>query len=513
VGNLNSFSSVTPADTPRHSLFAEVAAWLMSLGVTVALMILILHDYAGIDHWFLAPAFIWGLITGRDVMLWLFGKTDAFDPVALIALLSFSRGFIASLLRLSTNTWLAYVDYPADWRPWVGGIAAINAVGYVVLRISVAGVEYFPGRPVRKIRVFNRRSAPVVLAAFIMLSLLAQLTVFALVGGVSYGDDGVRGVGQLLMLAEPLPILLGFGFVLHHQHRPPPSMLKIFTFLVIIFVVTMLVGGLRGSRSNTIFTMFLAVATIHFTLRSIPRKFLFVSAVAACAFVYAYGFYKKYGADGFMRAAVSASARYEMSHSDRGEGEWYGRVLGGGTNTFTLYRIARRDSDYELAMGETYLGGISRLIPSFIWPNRPPGVIKQGTNVLHGAGTWPTKETSLVWGLGGEAMLNFGPFAAAFAPALIGIMLGGLRRMIRMFPRMDVRRLLIPIAFLCILTINGSNSRSLPFLVFKHSFVVTVCVYLSSFTVSLAQARGDASWQTSKIPPKAHDGSANQGHG
>ncbi len=64
-----------------------------------------------------------------------------------------------------------------------------------------------------------------------------------------------------------------------------------FTYLVL----TMLFGGLRGARSNTVWAIFWAVGMIHFFVRPVPKKIIFAGAVFLFGFMYVYGFFKSGG--------------------------------------------------------------------------------------------------------------------------------------------------------------------------------------------------------------------------
>lgn len=467
----------------------EITCWILSICATVCLMAITLGGYEGAAHWFLVPLFCYGMFVGRDVAHWLLGSTDTFDPVSFFAILIYTRGFIATLLNVSTDTWLTYVEYPNDWRPWVGGMAAISASGYVAMRVAVYATRFLPRLAQKRTYVFQGSRAVCALVICIAVSLTAELIVMIILGGVSGAVEAhqsrteTAGIGQLLMFSEPLPLLLVFAYVTYARRKTPPRLFAICIFLCLLFLITMFVVGLRGSRSGVLLAMFVALGTIHFSLRRIPKRLILVSVIAGAAFIYFYGFYKHFGVSGIQRAVTSASARHEMAHSNRGEGAWYVRLIGGGTNTYTLYRICRPNSDYDYALGETYVGGLARLIPSFIWSDRPPGVMKSGTDMLYGPGTWPKKETSLAWDLTGEAMLNFGPLAAAIVPVITGLLLGLLRRFMRSLATFDARRLLISTAFVCVLVISSSSSRSLPFQLSKHAFWVTVCVILGSTQV------------------------------
>jgi uncharacterized membrane protein len=53
----------------------------------------------------------------------------------------------------------------------------------------------------------------------------------------------------------------------------------------VFFGLLILFGGLRGSRSNFVWSLFWAVAVVHFCIRSIPRRVVFPGIAALLGFM------------------------------------------------------------------------------------------------------------------------------------------------------------------------------------------------------------------------------------
>jgi hypothetical protein len=467
--------------------------------MTALLMTVVLFRYDGVLHWFVIPVFFYGVVVGRDVVDWVCGRLDTFDPLGILAVGIYLRGFLAAILRVATDNWLGYVVHPSDWRPWVGYAALSTTLGYVLMRIVARYVLTLPARTPDRVRTLGKSRFYIGLSFLVCVGVTANVIVLLLFDGIGgymsafEAREGFRDLGLLLVFAEPLPILLALGYVVSQQGRQrQPPWFSIITTLAVIFILTMLVGGLRGSRSNVVWTLFVSLGMIHTCLRPVPRKLIFAGILALLPFIYFYSFYKHHGADGFQRALASANARDQMAYSAAGEGRWFARFVGGGTDTFTLYRIFRADSDYKFTLGLTYIEALTRFVPSFIWGGeRPPGVIKAGTDVLHGPGAWPRVRTSLVWGLHGEGLLNFGPIGAIAAYVIPGMIIGAIWHRMRVWPRFDARRLLLPLMVLFLIIIEGSSSRQLPFLLVKNGFVLVLCIYFGSNGVRLSQLEYD----------------------
>ena len=102
--------------------------------------------------------------------------------------------------------------------------------------------------------------------------------------------------GAVYAVSESFPLLLMIGYcVLARRQRFLASWAMLALVLVIYLVLTMLFGGLRGARSNTVWAIFWAVGMIHFFVRPVPKKIIFAGAVFLFGFMYVYGFFKSGG--------------------------------------------------------------------------------------------------------------------------------------------------------------------------------------------------------------------------
>ena len=89
-------------------------------------------------HWFVIPTVICGALIGVDLFRWVAGETDIFDPVGLLSAVGAHFFFLAPMLQVITDTKLLYVlDQPTDYRPWLGLMGCINAVGLVCYRLAL----------------------------------------------------------------------------------------------------------------------------------------------------------------------------------------------------------------------------------------------------------------------------------------------------------------------------------------------------------------------------------------
>ena len=149
---------------------------------------------------------------------------------------------------------------------------------------------------------------------------------------------------------------------------------------------------------------------------------------------------------------------------------------------FLLHRLWKSDSDYRYAWGRTYLGSIALLIPSSIWPDRPPTKTKEGTDAEFGAGTYDEGQwySSHVYGIAGETMLNFGPFPIPLAYLLVGVIVGRLRRFLWGLQPGDTRLLLFPLLVMSCFSILSSDSDNLLFNFIKDGLIPITAVWIGS---------------------------------
>ncbi len=89
----------------------------------------------GCWHWFAIPTFFCGVIIGLDLIDWLRGRLDVFDPVGLVGVMGFHWFFLAPLLQVDSNyTLLVDSVRLADPREWLGWIGVLNLTGLIMYR-------------------------------------------------------------------------------------------------------------------------------------------------------------------------------------------------------------------------------------------------------------------------------------------------------------------------------------------------------------------------------------------
>ncbi len=120
--------------------------------------------------------------------------------------------------------------------------------------------------------------------------------------------------------------------------------------------------------------------------------------------------------------------------------------------------------DYQFAWGKTYVQDFAFFIPHVVWPDRPEGKVSAGTEALFGRGSYDAvvHRSTYIYGLAGEAMLNFPPIVAPLAFLVLAFVVSKLRSFI-LADKDDLRLLLIPVFAYGSVLLMGSDLDNLLF--------------------------------------------------
>jgi hypothetical protein len=244
----------------------------------------------------------------------------------------------------------------------------------------------------------------------------------------------------------------------------------------------MFFGGLRSNRSNVVWNLFWAVALVHFCLRPIPLKLIGLGVGFLLLFMWVFALYKAAGlgtvevlADGEAREVVSRRSNRTVDNVILGD---LGRS---DVQAFLVYRLTAPSCDFEYGLGRTYLGGVAVLVPKNLWPSRPVATGREGTEAQYGRGSFnpPWTESPRVYGLAGEAMLNFGPFAVPFAFIPWGLLVAWVRRPLAAWHPADPRFLVYPLLVIFAFTALFQDVENLVFFLFKNGTVPVLVLLLA----------------------------------
>ncbi len=476
--------------TGAHGLLGR-NNYFLSFMICASAAVLLSAIFDRLFHWLLIPVVLCGTLIGNDAIEWFKKDTDTFDPKAVFGLYGIYFFFVAPMLHVILDYWMKYVTPPPDWRPWLGYMAFLNLLGLIAMvKARDLVLRKKKAREPKKIWTFDKKRFLPFLLIFLAASFFLQIYVYASRGGLigyitAYTEkqtDVFQGMGWVFMISESFPILAIIGFAVYAKGNKFLSSWPVLTIILLMFLVAQfLFGGLRGSRSNTVFMLIWAVGIIHFWIRPVPKKMIIIGLSFLFLFMYFYAFYKAAGIEAvdIFRDIKRTSILEERTGRDE-KSLLLGDFSRSDVQAFILYRISG-NSDYRLALGRTYVGALSILIPRQLWHNKPPTKVKEGTDVMYGMGTYSPDGTasSNVYGMSGEAMLNFGPLAVVVFFVLLGILTGIVEKM-RTLETVDSRNMLVPLLIILPVIVLVSDLDNIIFALIKQGFAPFILIFISS---------------------------------
>jgi hypothetical protein len=486
-----SSSQIFPPETLPRTLRRRKAAedYILASLLVVVLLFGFLATSPAIEHWFVLPLFFCGILSSVDLVRWARGRLDAFDPQTVIGFLAFYGFFIAPLLHVTWDRFGAGYDLIlwGDWRPWLGGMALLNAVGLVLYRLAA---NYFYRRtsiPV-SFRQFDPDRLLPVFGIGMAVATAGLLYLYSEMGGISgiitafesYPEQFV-GKGWLLIFASPLTVITVITLTVMLTSGSDPRKKKFFYAVLLLIAAGIghfLLLGWYGSRSATIWALFWMAGIVHYRFRKLSTQFLAVGLLVLLAFMYFYGFYKEQGRRGFEVIRDPKLWVNPRGYQRDLQGMFLGDLARADTTAYILHNLVVSPQEYDYRWGLTYAGGLAILIPTNFWADRPKFKVAAGTEAQLGKRSqW---ESSRVYGLNGEAMLNFGPLGIPPMFALFGAALGWYRKKYRSWDMKEARLLLAP--FFTILFVIGfvGDSDVLVFGAVTQGALPVACVYLAS---------------------------------
>jgi hypothetical protein len=443
-------------------------------------------------HCFLIPLIACGTIAGVDVIRWIRGRLDLFDPKAVIGCLAFYGCFVTPALHVMWDRFGVNNDLVlgGDWRPWLGAMAALNAATLLVYRLSHNYVFNYAAKSTTTWKIDKKR-----FHFFFSLALACSVAgvyaFFSLLNGIpgmvkSFEENlqAYTGKGWLLVFAWPLSVLcfiiLIYVWTNRELHRRRPASIGI--ALVCAFGLgQFILMGWYGSRSATIWAMFWMAGIIHYRVDRLSRKVVAVGLVFLIAFMYFYGFYKDQGRTAF-GVIESPSAWTQPTGYRDIKLLLLDDLARADVNAYMLYNLVKFPKDYDYRWGLTYIGAPSFLVPRFLWPNRPNYKVDAGTEATLGKSS--SYDSMRVYGLTGEALLNFGPWGVLPAYAIYGACLGWYRRKLTSWGPADARTFLAPLVTILFATAFIADSDNVLFL-----FVVDGSLITAAFLASIKKVR------------------------
>jgi hypothetical protein len=439
-------------------------------------------------HWYLIPVMACGVLSGVDIVRWCRGRLDLFDPKTLVGCLAFYGFFIAPLLNVAWDTYgVGDLILWGDWRPWLGAISALNAVGLVAYRL--ASNWAFAKSHISNVRweLDSKKFYPIFALALCISCVGATVFIWQLNGisGVieayENNQEAFLGKGWLLLFAWPLVVLSFIIIVYAWTNREKVGrryLIGGMAFLSVAGIAHFLLLGWYGSRGTTIWALFWMAGTIHYRFRQLPQKMMALGIIFLIAFMYFYGFYKE-NKTASLQVLRSPSLWFEPAGYQRDfKFLLLGDLARADSNASILHNLVKDAGDYDYRWGLTYAAAFTILIPRNFWPDRPEVRVDAGSEALWGKGN--SLRSSRLYGLGGEALLNFGPWGIAPMFALFGLIMGWYRRKLTSWNKLDARMFLAPFFTSIVVRALVYDSDNLVFSTVVEGTLVVVAIFAAS---------------------------------
>jgi hypothetical protein len=310
---------------------------------------------------------------------------------------------------------------------WVSLWSLLNLIGVILFLFTtkISYTFYFKRQASsRKTWSFNPGKLFSFGSILLCVSFITQIYIYASFGGIggfinAFSErqsvglseyNPFKGYGLAMLIAESFKVLLPIMVIYLFRNSPSIKTRKGFISMMFIFLILFLFfGGLRGSRSSTLFSLFFAAGMYHFYIQPISRKMVILGGIAFILFSSGYYWYKIAGSNGI--SAIWDSSSIDV-HSEREDVTKY--LISRDLGRMDIQSLALKrhlSEDYEYSLGRTYLVSIFSSIPKQIIPYSPDQITKEKTEILYGEGRYSPgsiRQTTLVMGQFGESFINFG---------------------------------------------------------------------------------------------------------
>ena len=446
-------AALATAAAPRAAAQPGPADYAIATVLCLAIVAAFMAHSREVAHWFLMPLMCCGILVGSDAVRWLRGAYDTFDPKGLVGLLGLHFFFVAPLLFVSLGGVMVEKNAPSEFRPWMGLMGGLNAAGLVLYKLAerraARGTKVYrtiwaaePGRTTMRLGAAVAVSVVCALALFVVFGGFRGLAQAATEEAATFAGWGIPRI-----IAYALPLLLLIFITAHRQQKRLPRAGLILVALVLgaVFAAQFFVVGGTTSRGATMTSVVWALLVVHYMWGRINRRMLIYLMLPGLMFLWLMSIYKYYG----LRLQEYVSTGSTIAElSDKSNRTFAGMLIGdlSRTDVHASLAHARRAAPYDaqLRYGMTYPAGVFPMIPRWIWFDRPAdsGKVVAGTDWQHGRGyyrPYTTLRSSRAYGIGGEALINFGFLGVPLAYGVLGWLIGRHRRSLRALHPGDFR--------------------------------------------------------------------------
>lgn len=395
------------------------------------------------------------------------GEYELIDAGAIVGVLGLFIFLISPVSQLAWDYWPFLPSLGEDVK-WITMWAALNFFGSLVYLYAIHGRGVrFRRRKSRPQRIVMFNHKRFVFPALIALaaSAVCQAQVYLKFGGISgflnafterqavgaVNYDPFEGMGLLMVGAESFKYVFAMLAIYVFGKNVKSRRVEIFVLLMGVFVIVfMLFGGLRGSRSSTLFSLFFAAGMYHFYIKRLSMKIVGMGMAVLFIFMTSYYWYKIAGMEG-VTAIFDEQSRRNFSESRQDVGRYVVARDLGRMDMQTLALKRRYEDGFDFVLGRTYATSLFASMPKAIIPYSPAQITKEKTELIHGRGSYypnEPRQTTLVLGQFGESFINFGVLGVLVFYLGLGMIVRRSRQLAERLAPEDTRRLLLPLVVL-----------------------------------------------------------------
>lgn len=415
-----------------------------------------------------------------------------FHPAPLISLIMLWSLPISPLASVIWEKYVHLTPKNIEWETWLIYTSWIYTACTVALLIGINLNARSHTDPL-PLWETNKQTLPRISLLFLIVTFSIQTFIFIKFGGV-YGylvqwteqKESFKGLGSTFMIAEAFPILLFISFVLlTDREKMKDRIWIIYAMILVFFLLKLLFGGFRGSRSNTIWGIFWVAGIIHLTYFKLKLRHYLLGVGFLLSFMAIYAIYKSFGVEAF-------SGEYTLEDSGRFDGnpvvgmllEDFSRA---GVNAYILHEYFNSET-YSVKLGSTYMNSFFKMIP---WIDNPFPHSKNsaGAELFYGKNIDPLLShihNSRIFGLYGEGLLNFGPVFPILIFLMAGALIGKINNLCLRLQPEDPRTLLIPFVSNACLILILSDSDNVVFFIMKNGFMACLLILMTSIRRPIA---------------------------
>jgi hypothetical protein len=231
--------------------------------------------------------------------------------------------------------------------------------------------------------------------------------------------DPLAGLGMLQALANTAPLWIFVCLTL----RPRCSKLMTVFAFAQLGVLGWLSSGVFGNRQGVVFVYLFAALLYHFFITPVSRRAAKTAAVLLAVV-----------------GLLLMPFKFGIDYSDLGElterfADQRALELSMGPVSFFLFRdLSRFDvqtqtietvmkTSYDLPMGRSFAGATASIVPKVMWDDRPATFAQEKSEIVNDIASSTGDQTTLLFGMPGEFLANFGLVGYVFAFCIPAVLL------------------------------------------------------------------------------------------